>query len=395
MTESTSYALDACPPADLPPFRLFRMTVSAIEDLTPSIRRFTFRGEDVEHFGDPGLDQRIKVILPAGGEAVGSATRTLPSASRLGPDSRCATATHQETASTFTTASTSPPNGGGAQMLDLNATAWAWASSLWDTPDWYGTWRAMDPSTRPVIRTYTTRAVRYERGEVDVDMVVHPPLRVAHGEPAYEGEHVKAAGGELEGLGPAARWIRHARVGDEAMILGRNRYFVGDCGGQDFIAPALTEAFLIGGDETAAPAIARMMEELPASARGVAVVELPSDADCSYLPTHPGIEVRVFGRGDRPHGERLVAEVMRAAAELSPPGVAHEVEEIDIDHDILWEVPRHAKGGAALKRASLYTWLAGEAGAVKTLRRHLVAERGMDRRSVAFMGYWRLGRAEC
>lgn len=385
MTESTSYALDACPPADLPPFRLFRMTVSAIEDLTPSIRRFTFQGEDVEHFGDPGLDQRIKVILPAGGEAVGSATRTLPSASP------------QETASTFTTASTSPPNGGGAQMPDLNATAWAWASSLWDTPDWYGTWRAMDPSTRPIIRTYTTRAVRYERGEVDVDMVVHPPLSVAHGEPAYEGGHVMAADEEAEerGLGPAARWIRNARVGDEAMILGRNRYFVGDCGGQDFIAPALTEAFLIGGDETAAPAIARMMEELPASARGVAVVELPSDADCSYLPTHPGIEVRVFGRGDRPHGERLVAEVMRAAAELSPPGVAHEVEEIDIDHDILWEVPRHAKGGAALKRASLYTWLAGEAGAVKTLRRHLVAERGMDRRSVAFMGYWRLGRAEC
>ncbi|MFD2353280.1 SIP domain-containing protein [Nonomuraea ferruginea] len=31
---------------------------------------------------------------------------------------------------------------------------------------------------------------------------------------------------------------------------------------------------------------------------------------------------------------------------------------------------------------------------IRTLRRHLVAERGMDRRAVAFMGYWRLGRSE-
>jgi NADPH-dependent ferric siderophore reductase len=28
------------------------------------------------------------------------------------------------------------------------------------------------------------------------------------------------------------------------------------------------------------------------------------------------------------------------------------------------------------------------------LRRHLVSERGVDRKAVAFMGYWRRGRAE-
>ena len=75
-------------------------------------------------------------------------------------------------------------------------------------------------------------------------------------------------------------------------------------------------------------------------------------------------------------------------------GTAQEVEEIDVDHDLLWEVPRTARSGAALRRTSLYAWLAGEAAAVRALRRHLVAERGVDRRSVAFMGYWRLGRAE-
>ena len=40
-----------------------------------------------------------------------------------------------------------------------------------------------------------------------------------------------------------------------------------------------------------------------------------------------------------------------------------------------------------------YAWLAGEAGVVKGLRRHLVQEAGLDRTSVAFMGYWRQGRA--
>ena len=77
-----------------------------------------------------------------------------------------------------------------------------------------------------------------------------------------------------------------------------------------------------------------------------------------------------------------------------PAGRGANVEEIDIDTGILWEVPRTAKGGAALKSAPLYAWLAGEAGAIKTLRRHLVTTHGVDRRAVAFMGYWRLGRAE-
>jgi NADPH-dependent ferric siderophore reductase len=77
-----------------------------------------------------------------------------------------------------------------------------------------------------------------------------------------------------------------------------------------------------------------------------------------------------------------------------PAGRGAEVEEVDIDAGILWEVPRTAKGGAALKSAPLYSWLAGESSAIKSLRRHLVAEQGVDRRAVAFMGYWRLGRAE-
>ncbi|MES1170393.1 MAG: SIP domain-containing protein, partial [Leifsonia sp.] len=42
----------------------------------------------------------------------------------------------------------------------------------------------------------------------------------------------------------------------------------------------------------------------------------------------------------------------------------------------------------------MYAWLAGESGVIKTLRRHLVTECGVDRKAVAFMGYWREGRPE-
>ncbi|SDN34415.1 NADPH-dependent ferric siderophore reductase, contains FAD-binding and SIP domains [Actinomyces ruminicola] len=315
----------------LAPFRFFPVRVERIVDVTPHLRRVTLVGNELDDFADPGWDQRIKLVLPAAD--------------------------------------------GGYAHLPQGA-------------DWYERWRDLPAARRPVLRTYTTRAVRpvRDRGastagtstgaEVDVDMVVHAPL------------------------GPASRWLESARPGASAMLLGPSRIWLSAQptgtapGGVDFVPPAVTGQFLIGGDETAAPAIARILEQLPASARGIAVVELPVAADAAYLPTHPGIELRALAREERPHGERLVAGVRRAAAELLPEGMPQRVEEVDIDRELLWEVPRTARGGAALKRADVYAWLAGEAGAVCALRRHLVSERGVDRRAVAFMGYWRLGRAE-
>ena len=64
------------------------------------------------------------------------------------------------------------------------------------------------------------------------------------------------------------------------------------------------------------------------------------------------------------------------------------LDDVDVDADLLWEVPDGVGAG------DLSAWLAGEAGVIKTLRRILVIDLGIDRRSVAFMGYWRLGRAE-
>ncbi len=41
-----------------------------------------------------------------------------------------------------------------------------------------------------------------------------------------------------------------------------------------------------------------------------------------------------------------------------------------------------------------YAWIIGESAVVKTLRRHLVKERALDRRAVSFTGYWRRGATE-
>jgi NADPH-dependent ferric siderophore reductase len=293
--------------------RFFRAPVTAITDLTPSFRRFTFGGTDLADYGDPGFDQRVKVVFPT--DAVG---------------------------------------------LD----------AMPEGEDWYTQWREMDQAQRPPFRTYTTRQVRSELHEVDIDMVAH------------------------DVQGPASAWISRAVVGDEVLILAPTTAHTGVSYGIDFVPPARSENLLLAGDETAAPAIAVILEQLPREATGIVVLEMPHPADAAYLPHHPGFEYRVSARGRGERHAHLVPAVEEAAAQLVPAGEGRAVEEIDVDTHILWEVPRTAKGGAALKSAPLYSWLAGESGAIKSLRRHLVAEQGVDRRAVAFMGYWRLGKSE-
>ncbi|GAB3927384.1 hypothetical protein GCM10027613_43020 [Microlunatus endophyticus] len=70
-----------------------------------------------------------------------------------------------------------------------------------------------------------------------------------------------------------------------------------------------------------------------------------------------------------------------------------------VDPD-LWETPVYSSSGEQLDASSgeylgptggSYAWVAGESGMVTALRRYLVKELGMDRRQVAFMGYWRQG----
>ncbi|MEY2848553.1 MAG: hypothetical protein RI885_1218 [Actinomycetota bacterium] len=237
-----------------------------------------------------------------------------------------------------------------------------------ETDDWYAAWRGLDEQARPVIRTYTIREVRAEACEFDVDIALHGRI------------------------GPASAWAIDAVVGDEIVVCVPDRRCLTAQGGIDWRAPTHTERLLLVGDETALPAIAGILEMLPATARGIVVVEVPDAADAAILGARPeGIELRVLARASRPIGSLLDAAARAAAEELvsgrSMPPLP--VDDVDIERGLLWEVPDPSSDGAAL-----YAWLAGEAGVLKALRRHLVGTLGIDRGAVAFMGYWREGRAD-
>ncbi|WP_018800810.1 siderophore-interacting protein [Salinispora arenicola] len=231
-------------------------------------------------------------------------------------------------------------------------------------PDWYARWRALPEHERSPIRTYTVRAARPDVSEVDVDLVLHGDS------------------------GPATRWARRVRPGDGITMLGPDAGYDGDHRGVEF-RPPVAANLLLAGDETAVPAICAILERLPVTACGQVLLEVPEAADALPVVAPPGMVVRWLARGRNAHGSRLMPAVATAATDLvtgTPAGVP--VTEVNVDAEILWEVP------TPVASVPLYAWLAGEAGVIRNLRRHLVAERGLDRRAVAFMGYWRLGRPD-
>jgi len=245
---------------------------------------------------------------------------------------------------------------------------------LTQSGDWYGRWRTLPDDRRHPIRTYTARRVRPEVRELDVDIVLHGDA------------------------GPASRWANSAQVGDELVVLGPNADACGPHGGVDFVPPMHTEAFLLAGDETALPAIANILERLPRDARGEALIEMPLSADRVHIDAPAGVRVHWLGRDGAPHGALLDPAVREAAARVLPSGSGSDLDAVpwayDTD-DMLWEVPVDPETGAPMRQDTpVYAWLAGESAVIRGLRRHLVTERGIDRKAVAFMGYWRAGKPE-
>jgi NADPH-dependent ferric siderophore reductase len=244
------------------------------------------------------------------------------------------------------------------------------ATGLVDCPlgdEWYAEWRALPDERRNPMRTYTVRAARPLEREVDVDFVLHGPT------------------------GPASTWALRARPGDEVVLIGPNARFPGSPGGVEWRPPADARALLLAGDETAVPAICAIAEALPPGTGARVVLEVPTEDDVLDLDVPADVRVtwlpRRCGTSDRPRGVLLTAAVCAAAEAIgAAPGTA-DAEDVDPD-GLVWEVPDEARSGG-----TAYAWLAGEAGVVTALRRHLLREAGFDRRSVAFMGYWREGRA--
>ncbi len=323
-----------------PTTRAYRTTVTRIQRLSEHFVRFTFADEDLQHFGTGGLDQRIKLMLPR-------PDGTLPDVGLFEDPA--------------------PP------MME-----------------WYARWRALPDAERNPMRTYTVRAVRPADREIDVDFVLHGTQ------------------------GPASAWALRAGVGDGLVILGpdersetRGR---GRSGGIEW-DPGTARTVLLVGDETAAPAICAVLETLPEDFTGHVFLEVPGAEDILPVDTRADVQLNWLARGDRPHGEALTAAVRAWGAEFGAEvagraggaggaGVTGDVEpgaagpaadaaELSEDPEAtLWEVPPASPLG------HWYAWLAGEAGTITGLRRHLVKDLGIDRKCISFMGYWKQGRAE-
>ncbi|MFC4138761.1 MULTISPECIES: siderophore-interacting protein [unclassified Microbacterium] len=189
---------------------------------------------------------------------------------------------------------------------------------------------------RPVMRNYTVRAHRaataHAGAEIDVDFVLHG----------------SAAAGTA---GPASRWAETCHAGEHVLIIDEGVMFNPERG---------VDSVVLVGDETALPAIAGICASLPASATGVAIVEVPDAADALDFPHPDGVELRW---------------VVRSGAE--EPGVAALA----------------ALRGAALPDAPFHAYVAGEQALATGGRRLLVNERGVDKSRVSFTGYWKIGAA--
>lgn len=242
---------------------------------------------------------------------------------------------------------------------------------------WYERWRATPPAHRSPLRTYTVREVRRAAREVDILMVVHG-----------------------DG-GPATRWAQRARPGDRVVLVGPDARF-GSGAGIDW-APGTASELLLAGDETAASAICSILEGLAPDQRAHAFVEVPGTGDALDVRLPAGAALVWLPRDGAHHGERLVPAVRAWAATNIAPGnramLPQPLEDVDVDTALLWDSPVHVAAADSCGRgercgSDFYAWCAGEAAVIKELRRILVSEIGVCRRRVAFMGYWRAGRAE-
>lgn len=150
--------------------------------------------------------------------------------------------------------------------------------------------------------------------------------------------------------GPASQWALSARPGDTLARFGPSQDFARRTSLHTSVAEA--DWVLLAGDETALPAIGSILESLPSGARAVAYIEVRDGVEEQRISTRDSVELHWLHRSA---GARLADAV--TAAEF-PSG-------------------------------SVFAWLAGEAGMVRGLRRHLVEERGVSKRQIDFSGYWR------
>lgn len=150
--------------------------------------------------------------------------------------------------------------------------------------------------------------------------------------------------------GIAGPWAAGARPGDVLRLLGP--------GGAYAPAPDADWHLMIG-DEAALPAIGAACEQVGSGVPVLALLEVGDPGEQQKLQSPGNVDVRWLYRSADARDQLL--DAVRAAE--FPPG------RVDV-------------------------FLHGEAGFVRDIRRHLLAEREIPREHVSVSGYWRKGRDE-
>jgi NADPH-dependent ferric siderophore reductase len=127
------------------------------------------------------------------------------------------------------------------------------------------------------------------------------------------------------------------------------------------VLPGDADWFLLAGDLTALPAIARILENLPGTARGRALIELPHPEEVQALAHPPGIEVVWL------HPGRDGAPVRLADA-------------------VVGTVPPEG--------ARAYLFCGAEAATARPIRRHARQVLRLAPERVNVLNYWKVGLAE-
>ncbi|WP_367125794.1 siderophore-interacting protein [Streptomyces phytohabitans] len=204
-------------------------------------------------------------------------------------------------------------------------------------------------SRRPWVRTYTVREHRPEQRELDIEFALH-------------GDQ-----------GPASAWAARARPGDPAGMFEE---------GYSYLPPDRAGTRLLVADESALPAALSVLAGAPPDLTGHAYLEVPTAADIRADLARPdGVRVTWLPRDSRdgPHGE----------GHGDGHGAGDGESGGAVPGALALETVRHATGLGT----PAYTWVAGESKLVTGVRRHLVGQRAVPKRDIAFVGYWRHGRA--
>ncbi|CAM3853097.1 NADPH-dependent ferric-chelate reductase [Pseudomonas reidholzensis] len=173
-----------------------------------------------------------------------------------------------------------------------------------------------DGGVRPTMREYTPRRFDLAAGELDIDFVLH-------------------------GDGPASTWAAQATPGHTLNIAGPRA---------SLVVPDIFDSYLLIGDETAIPAIARRLDELPAGRQVLAIIQVEDEQERQPLPSKAQVEVIWVRRQD----EDLLALVKR----LSLPA------------------------------GKLYSWVALEKALTRQAKA-LLLEKGVQEDALKAAAYWR------